>query len=267
MTISNYNVESVIDSGTFSDVMLAKNSVGAEVVIKKVHKKRARRDLVLREIRAGRKLRFIEGIAPFHEHYEDDSHHFLVFDYVRGKNLFDFMEGRGMKPFSESEARHLFSQLVRTVMHAHSRGVFHLDLKLENILIEDGLQLKLIDWGFCNFEKPSEEGSDQCMEFMGSMEYCCPEILRRTAYSGKAADTFSLGVVLYIMLFAEFPWTARERVSDAKLGQPAEVGFPAFSRVSAAARDLVISLLQDCPSKRASLFTARQHAWMQAHED
>jgi len=262
MTISQYSVCEVVDHGTFSDVFLAKNSVGNNVAIKRLTKSRARKDLVLREVKAGRKLRFIDGIAPFHEHYEDDSHHFLVFDYVRGTNLFACMESKGMQAFTESDARNIFAQLARTVMHAHARGVLHLDLKLENVLLDQQMRVKLIDWGFCHFVQPEDEGNDVCTEYMGSMEYCSPEILRRQPFSGKAADAFSLGVILYILLFAEFPWSAHERVMAARQKAPLGLTFPPNSSVSSPARDLVKRLLCESESTRISLLETMNHGWL-----
>jgi len=259
MTVSHYVVERAIDKGTFSDVFLARNAVGNQVVIKKINKTKARRELVLKEVKAGRRLRFMDGIAVFHEHYEDDNSHFLVFDYVPGINLFSFMEQNDMTPFEEADARNIFRQLAKTVMHAHSRGVFHLDIKLENILVNDRFQTKLIDWGFCHFAQTLED--DTCSNYLGSIEYCSPEILQRRPYSGKSADTFSLGIILFTLLFAEFPWSAKERLQALHAKELPRLAIPPDEFVSSSARDLIKLMLRPADT-RIALADVMQHEWL-----
>lgn len=232
--ISRYQIEKEIDKGTFSQVLLAKNEHGIPVVIKKISKLRVGREAVLREVKAGRLLRFIEGVPAFHEVVEDSTHHYLVFEHVPGPNLYWFMEQRDMRPVEEDKAREMFRQLLKTVMHAHARGVYHLDLKLENIMLDDAGNVKVIDWGLCDFSTGSDEDALPG-NFSGSIEYCCQQVLRRQPYCRKNADAFSLGVVLYLLLFAQFPWSRQEKLAASKSDQSLVLTFPARVPVSLSA--------------------------------
>lgn len=79
-------------------------------------------------------------------------------------------------------------------------GVCHLDLKLENILVGDDLQLKICDLGFAQMiDKP-------VTRFQGSIGYMAPEAHTSRSYSGRTADLFSLGVILYTMHFQAPPF-------------------------------------------------------------
>jgi serine/threonine protein kinase len=66
---------------------------------------------------------------------------------------------------------------------------------LENILIDEKGEPKLIDWGFCEILAKDSLNRRSC-EMIGSADYACPEILERLPYSPEMADVFSLGVIL-----------------------------------------------------------------------
>ena len=66
-------------------------------------------------------------------------------EYVEGKTL----NGLLKKQLSEHQVKHLFKQLVEAVGYLHSRNVSHRDLKLDNIMVEDGSnRIVIIDFGF-----------------------------------------------------------------------------------------------------------------------
>ena len=87
----------------------------------------------------------------------------LLFDLVTGGELLDYVRDP-LKPFSEKTALFLFIQLIKAVKYIHSRGVYHLDIKLENILVDGPLDLdnsdnwlKLADFGL---SKSIDQGDD-----------------------------------------------------------------------------------------------------------
>ena len=87
----------------------------------------------------------------------------------------------------------------------HSLGYAHLDIKLENILLDEFFNIKLADMGIC-------ENVAQTMGYShrrkGTVNYMAPEVVSLTkndTYSAFAADVYSLGVTIYIMLTGEFP--------------------------------------------------------------
>lgn len=86
--------------------------------------------------------------------------------------------------------------------HLHSINVVHRDIKLDNVLIEEGSRaVKLIDFGF------SVIVSNQKLKvFCGTPSYMCPEIVRKEDYEGKPVDIWALGVLLYVMLTGTFPF-------------------------------------------------------------
>lgn len=77
----------------------------------------------------------------------------------------------------------------------HSRRVVHRDLKLENILVDDKLNLKLADFGFACYKS-----IDALKSYRGTMTYMAPEIKEGKVYKGTQVDLFSMGVILFIVV-------------------------------------------------------------------
>ena len=94
--------------------------------------------------------------------------------------------------------------------YCHKRGIANRDIKLENTLLhnEEGLSrplLKICDFGYSKSEHKSVAKSK-----VGTLTYMAPEVIvnHEDAYDGKAADVWSCGVILYVMLYGRYPFEA-----------------------------------------------------------
>ncbi|KAI0341932.1 kinase-like protein [Trametopsis cervina] len=114
----------------------------------------------------------------------------------QGNSLWDYMMEVGQLP--ESTARHIFRQIVSGVDALHKMGISHCDLKLENVLIDRKLNVKIIDLGSAVLAAPGAIPPKYTwLTFCGTLSYAAPEILAQLHYEAAPADVWSLGVILY----------------------------------------------------------------------
>lgn len=83
----------------------------------------------------------------------------------------------------------------------HGQRVVHRDLKLENILLDENLNLKLADFGFACYKN-----IDALKSYRGTMTYMAPEIKEGKQYKGSQVDLFSFSVILFIIVQGIFPF-------------------------------------------------------------
>src|SRR5690606_28557295 len=141
---------------------------------------------------------------------EDEETHYLVLEYVKGRNLKDILRRYGPLPFRQ--AAFVARAVAAALAAAHRQGLVHRDVKPHNILITDEGRVKVTDFGIARAASSStltETGS-----MIGSVHYFSPEQARGTA-TGPASDIYSLGVVLYEMLTGRVPFTCDTPVAVA----------------------------------------------------
>lgn len=131
-------------AGTYGSVHMATHRLtGTRCAIKKIPKSVTPH--LTREIHHHRRLHH-QHIVHLHEILATETHVWLVTELCSGGELFDYLIERGR--MLEGEARRLFGELAVAVGWMHRQGVVHRDLKLENVLLDGELRIKLGDLGF-----------------------------------------------------------------------------------------------------------------------
>jgi serine/threonine protein kinase len=260
--IGYYVIEKTLGSGSFGEVFLAHKADEPNqcFAIKRIEKEKMK----MAEVGAGEVLDH-ENIAKFYEHFQDQQYHYLVFEYVPGVDLFTWMEWRNFAKIPMELARKIFFDICSAMEYCHRRGIVHRDLKLENVLMDPTThKVKLIDFGLCSFEKGDCAG---CVDVCGSLDYIAPEVLGDLPYSGKKSDIWSLGVILYSLVFCTFPFSAEERMDallppegQEKLPHP-PLEFP--SKAGSELKDLIAKMLTEDPNSRISMTDVMRHPWLQ----
>merc|ERR1711976_642372 len=114
---------------------------------------------------------------------------------------------RSKRKLKESEAIKLFKQIVSVILHCHENGIVLRDLKLRKFFFLDPQRTHLVLDGLEDARVLDDHTDDKLLEKHGCPAYVSPEILHTNQfYSGKAADIWSLGVMLYTMLVGRYPF-------------------------------------------------------------
>ncbi|GAV79424.1 Pkinase domain-containing protein, partial [Cephalotus follicularis] len=192
--------------------------------------------------------------------YEEEDYVHLVMELCAGGELFHRLEKFGR--FCESEAQFIFRHLMQVVKYCHDNGVIHRDLKPENILLATtsmSSPIKLADFGLATYIKPGQN----LQGTVGSPFYIAPEVL--AGGYNQAADVWSAGVILYILLSGMPPFRGKTKSEIFEAVRAANLRFPSdpWNDISASAKDLIAGMLCIDPSKRLTAAQILAHSWME----
>ncbi|KAJ4713031.1 Protein kinase domain [Melia azedarach] len=192
--------------------------------------------------------------------YEEEDYVHLLMELCAGGELFHRLEKYGR--FSETVARVIFRHLMQVVKYCHDNGVVHRDLKPENILLattSSSSQIKLADFGLATYIKAGQNLHGT----VGSPFYVAPEVL--AGGYNQAADVWSAGVILYILLSGMPPFWGRTKSKIFDAVRASDLRFPTdpWDHISESARDLIMGMLCIDPSKRLSAAEVLAHSWME----
>jgi serine/threonine-protein kinase len=188
----------LVGTGTFSRVYRAQNIDTGEVVAIKVLRRRFSEDpksteQFFREGEMGRRLRH-PAIVPIYEVFSKGLNHYLVMEFVEGRNLREFVKTRRKIP--PLEAVKLMADIASGIAYAHTNGICHRDLKMTNVLVSSRGQPKLVDFGLASMgDQSGEEGANP-----RTIDYAGLEKATGTRKDDPRSDIFFLGCIFYHML-------------------------------------------------------------------
>jgi len=200
-----YRLISKKGEGTFSEVLKAQSiKSGKHVAIKCMKNHFDSIDQVnnLREIQALRRLAGHANLIRLYEVLYDEpaGRLALVFELM-DMNLYEAIKGR-RHYLPEQKVKHYMYETLKAVDHMHRNGIFHRDVKPENLLIE-GDVIKLADLGSCR----GIYSRQPFTEYISTRWYRAPECLLTDGYYNFKMDLFAVGSVCFeiVALFPLFP--------------------------------------------------------------
>jgi serine/threonine-protein kinase len=212
-TLDGYVFGEVIGRGGIGEVMTAHDlRMGREVAIKRLKTDQPTPDEVNRFLREARIQARLDhpAIPPVHElGAGPDGKPFFTMKRLAGLTLVDLL---GAPEPNRPRLLRAFADVCQAIEFAHTRGVVHRDLKPGNIMLGDYADVYVLDWGLARVvgEAVAEvmtvdiDSLDvKTGDILGTPGYMAPEQLQKAAETGRPADVYALGAILFEILAGE----------------------------------------------------------------
>lgn len=229
-----YRIDSYLASGGFGNTYLASNIAFDEKVAIKEFFLRGQSertdDMLSVRVTRGQELFFDEQKRKFvkeaqrirrlrnphivrvHDLFEANGTAYYVMDYIDGESVAARIKRTG-KPFSEEETRNLLTQVLDALTEVHEAGIYHLDIKPDNILLDRKGNAYLIDFGASKVQSQSGDGVNCTSAFSATPEYAPLELTDGNIQNiGAWTDIYSIGATAYRMLTGVVPPRSSEVV-------------------------------------------------------
>ena len=266
----NFEIIRQIGSGCESkvyNILHKKNK--REFAIKHILKKRSKH--FLNELKIASKLKH-RNIINFLGNLpaKEDNSEFIVMENGKYGNLNNFQRQiLKRRCLSESMANYLTHQILAGLLHCHRCKIAHMDIKPQNIVIDEYLNAKIIDFSVSiNYEnkKPNDKIK---LPFCGTHFYMCSQVINSSEIKVKdlnKVDIYSFGVLLYKLVFGYYPFNLKSeddenyKVINQKINSEYEIKNDI--NFSSYFIDFISKILQRDINKRMNIYEAMEHPWM-----
>ena len=256
--IKEYKKGKFLGSGGFGkcyEIYSKENdTVYAGKIIPKKHELR-----IAREIKIQKHL-FHKNILSLYKHFEYHNKIYILLEYCKNKTLETLFHKR--KKLTELEVQCILVQLIEGLKYLRQNRVIHRDLKLSNIFLNDNLEILIGDFGL---SKILEDDNEYSYTICGTTRYMAPEMILENGYSYEV-DIWSLGIIMYILLFGKYPFDGRHKNEIYKKIKKTKYYFPKDTKISNEAKDLIKKILVSSPDRRPTLDEILKHDFFQIYE-
>lgn len=271
MLNSSYIISTKLGEGATSEVFLAiEQRTNKHFAVKLLREKKEFAALFNKEFQMIQKMdhpnviNLLEGGKGIIEDTRNNTkfiNNYLLFELAENGDLADYLVNN--KGFTETQARYIFKEILNGLKACHDNGIAHNDIKLENVMVDSELKFKLADFGFASL-------LERDVNYTGTPGYQAPEKVEQKPHDGVKSDIFSLGVLLYGMVFAEIPFKGARKF-DARYQYFVKRKQNIFweksikinqKSVSPELIDLINSLLDYDPIKRLTIDEIFNHPWI-----
>ena len=199
---------------------------------------------------------------------EKETKQYIILEYMPNNDLFYY--ATHLNGINEQKIKKIFYKILKAVQQCHDKGICHRDLKLENIMFNEQNEPVLCDFGYGGLLNENEKFTD----FVGTINYMAPEILRRIPYSGIRSDIFSLGVILFALIIQKFGFekaTPSDKLYRLIIQKKYEeywekigniIGNEIIEKVSPEFKELYLKMVAYSPNERPSIEDIIKCEWL-----
>ena len=187
-------------------------------------------------------------IVRVHDQFEENGTAYYVMDFVEGENLAQRLKRTG-KPMGERKVREILPQLLDALKAVHNAGMWHLDLKPANIMLDKNGNIKLIDFGASKQLNAKKGGATTSTAISYTNGYAPREQMEQNYDKfGPWTDIYALGATLYNLLTNKRPPMPSDIDDDVSEDKHNVLPFP--STTSTEMKQLVVQMMQTNRMKR-----------------
>jgi serine/threonine protein kinase len=253
--IGKYILEKEIGRGNFAVVYKASkvdgpNAEPQRFAIKCINKKQISNNSVLKrllqtEVAIMNKINH-PNVMHLYEYIETENNFYLVINYCNKGDVESFLKRNKIKYLKEKEVVKILAQIRNGFIELRRYSVMHRDLKLSNIFLHDETVI-IGDFGF------AKTGKDMTGTVLGTPLTMAPELIAGKASYSSKADLWSLGVIVYQLLYGKVPFfglSLNEVYASINNNSGSKLKLPEKNPVSNVMKRLLVSLLQELPDNR-----------------
>jgi serine/threonine protein kinase len=227
----------MIGKGSFGKVhlgihILSKKKVAIKCIDKAYIKEERAQRKIVQEVKILRSVNH-PNIIKILEVFENKKFVFIVTEYACRGDLLKYMRENGV--FRESKAKPISAQILAGLEYCHSKRILHRDIKLDNILLDESMHVKMCDFGVSRFMTVGEYIKERC----GTPAYIAPEVISGKGYKNFHADVWSLGVLMYALTTGTIPFKAKTIPELHKLILNDDFTFPSNAKLTGTFKDLL----------------------------
>ena len=269
-----FELKNYIDSGSESNVFKIQHKKNKKEYALKVIRHKKNKATNIKELEIASKLKhpkIIDLNGYFLPKKNDDNNQYILMENAKYGNLRNFLLNvlKIKRCLSESMICFLTRQILEGLDYCHRCKIAHMDIKPQNIVIDDYLNAKLIDFSISINYKNKEPNEKIKLPFKGTAFYMSPEVYNSDFIKIKdinKIDLYALGVVLFNLAFGCYPYNLKngdeddEEIIKEKLKSKLEIKNE--NNFSSYFIDFISKLLESDINKRMSLSEAIQHPWI-----
>lgn len=249
---NRYEIISLIGQGGMAEVYLAYDHEDQQSVALKIlsHKLLEEKEWHLRFTREAKMMTSFSdtNFVKIFNYGQDGDLSFIAMEYVKGSTLKSLIQQE--KYIMSKMASSLAIQIAAGLKTVHDHGTVHLDIKPQNILLDQDMVAKITDFGIAHAAISNHGSIDDTP--LGSLQYISPEQIMGEPVSGRS-DIYSLGLTLYEMITGVLPFPKYK--DDRQLIQLQLHNMPKRPRdirpeVSQGMEDIILKCIQKHPDDR-----------------
>ena len=187
-------------------------------------------------------------IIKVHDLFEENGTAYYIMDYIDGENLTEYLKRTG-QPMPEQEVRLILPQILDALKTIHDAGIWHLDLKPANIMIDKTGKIKLIDFGASKQLNTQKGGATTSTAISYTNGYAPREQMEQNYDKfGPWTDIYALGATLFCLLTNKRPPLPTDIDDDTSTDKHIALPFP--ESISEGMKDYILKLMQTNRNQR-----------------